>query len=475
MNNKKISGFSLLLCILVFNSCTDDPLQVGFELLPETDLLETNADTLSIKGYTVKGRSGTSYSNTGTQNYVSFFSSIGHVIDPIFGESWAEATMQLNYGDSHYELDTNVLSATYRSCKLYLKINEETTFGGEDGFDLEIFTLNNLISHTNKTDYSIKSEDFDINNIVSTSTEHNLFIDHNDITDLDSGNYYLVIEIEESYASSLMDTAFINANNLYLNESYFYSQFPGIYIRANATNGIGGIETFYFGSSHLVLEYDWEVLYADENGDDSIVTETKYNTFDITRYQSLYRHQSNFSPEGPFGNFLGDTIISSDQIYVQSLGGSRGFINIPELETLRLEQADSIGINLAEMVLPVNTELCDTVGFYLPPRITLMSYYPLYNYWAPVVDDNSNLNSYPEYFSGYLDKEKMEYRINITEYVHRVVYRNAHPNWLYVVASKLNLNTFSNIDYNNPGRAIIQTENGTNNAFLRIIYTNTIY
>ncbi len=471
MNKKTISGVFLLLLILVFNSCTDDPLQVGFELLPGTDLLETNADTFSVRGYTVKGAAYYSNSYSNIQN-----SSIGHVIDPIFGESWAEATMQLNYGESNFyykpNASPNVLSNTYKSCKLYLKINKEVTFGGEGGFDLLVYPLNKQINHTNRTDYVIKSEDFDLDSLISISTEHNVYISHSNITNIDSNSYYLVVELNENYGLSLMDT------NLYSTGGTYLTDFPGFYIRANATNGVGSIESINFSSSQLILEYDREFLYKDKDGNDSIVTKTKYGTFAVSNFQSLYRHQSNYSPEGPFGSFLGDTVNASDQIYLQALGGVRGLIEIPGLEEMREKLADSIGINYAELVLPVNTDLCDTTGFYLPWRISLQNFYPGTVYSDPVVDDN------PSYFSGlgatvyttgYLDPENMEYRVNITQYVHSVVNKGTYTNWLYIMPSKLNLNTFSELDYQTPSRAIIQTENGNKNAFLRIIYTNTSY
>jgi hypothetical protein len=470
MNKIKLGGITIICLLFFLISCTDEPLQVGIELLPDSDLLTASADTLQVNGFTVKGYPEyTSYSNT-KKNIMP----LGIVNDPVFGTSTADLTVQLNFQeDAYYSFDENAVSDELKSIKLYFQIDQESTFGTDGSFDVNIYPLASSINFSNKrSSYKMKSEDIQIDKNLSNLTEHNIYRNNSKIADLDSGSYYLVIDLDTSYFSYLMDTTFIDENNLYSTQPNFTNVLPGMYINANITNSTGGIENINLESSYAILEYDR--TYKDQNQIDSIIT--KYNSFAIEDYFGMYDHQSNYSPYGgSFGDFLGDTINIQDNFYIQSMGGVRGFIHLSELFDFREKNANEIGINLAEIVFPVDKDYIDTTTFYLPERLTVLEYIEGIKTGNPIIDDwpvNSQVSS-PGYFIGFLDDETMEYRVNITEYAHRYMNNSSSTGWLYVLPSEENQNALTSPNYNSPARAIFSNTNSSNRPFVRIIYTYT--
>lgn len=458
MNKFRNAGLTALLFFILI-SCTDDPFKVGFKLLPDVDLLEAGSDTLAVKGYVATGYPGIANSlNLTAANAKIDKCPLGHVIDPVFGSTWAEIIFEMKYGENKYKYDS---LDEFISCKLYLKIEQDLTFGGDNGFNLNLYPLTKRLNYKNSTSYTVKSEDFDLNQNLSETVLHNLYYNRSDIPGLDSNTYYLVINLNDTYFSGLIDS------NL-KTESILITKFPGFYIKPYAINEIGGIENFLFEGSHFIMEYNR--TYKDKNKNDSIVTE--FSNYNMAKYQGIFRNESNFTPVGPFGGLLGDTLNEAENIYIQSLGGIRGYIHIPELEILKQTKSDTIGINFAEIVFPVNSSHIDTINFYLPPRISLLDKIP--GGFQPIIDDNSSKIRNPGYFSGYLNKETMEYKVNITEYAHRYLQGDSKSTgWFYISPSKMNSSTFSSVEYKAPGRAVLNSGGSANPPYLRIIYTNT--
>ncbi len=467
MNKIKLAGISILTALFILNSCSDDPLNVGLELLPVSDLLNAGADTLKIDGFTVKGYQNLANSSVKTSSKTLPY---GTVVDPVFGESRADLALQFNYSsESHYTFDDKAISDKIKSCKLYFHVDNEKTFGGKKGFNAVVYPLTKGINFYNPTSYVMKSEDFDASVDLAKFTNHGYYIDHNNYPDIDSNNYYLVVELDTSYFSYLMDTAFIAENKIYTTQLNFVKQFPGLYLRSEAITQAGGMENIMSGSSLILLEY--ERTYKDGSGNDSIVK--KYNSLPLKQYLCMYDNESNRSPVGPFGSFLGDTVTIRDNFYLQSLGGARGFIHISGFDAYRDINSGKVGVNFAELVFPVDPQYADTTNFYLPERIAVHEYYEGYKYGGPIIDEGLIRGSYlPGYYSGYLDKETMEYRINVTEYVSRYILGSFSTGWLYVLPSLYNNNSISEENFYTPGRAVLNTGNNTNPAYLRIIYTN---
>lgn len=478
MNNRKIARIIIpffALIVIIINSCTDDPLKVGIELLPDVDLINADADTLSIECFSVKGIAGYAVNpdNASTVDNAP----IGQVIDPVFGETTAEVIMELKFNsENYYQINKHDTVDTYISCKLYLNINKDLIYGGDNGFDVDIYPLTRQLSYNNRysfpTDYVMKSEDFLYNeNPVSVNTIHGYQANNDSIEGIDSGKYYLVVELDKEFAGKFMDTAYLKKNDIY--SSDFLEYYPGFYLRPKAKNSVGGLNNFFYSSSRLVLEYNRTI--TDTTGksgnpgeNDTTYSSNKYSTFSVNNYNCLYRNSSNYSPSGPLGTVLGDTVNQGDMFYVQSLGGVRGFIKIPQLNNLKTK-ADSLGINYAELVFPLNNDNLDTVNFFNPPRLSIFLVDSSGYTFAP-----TDL-SFGEYFKGRFDVKTMDYRINITEFVHQYISSEFPVAGMYLMAPyNSGLSSTNPLIYKFPGRVVLNSgANNINPSFLRIIYTKT--
>ncbi|MBN1115647.1 MAG: hypothetical protein JXA77_00460 [Bacteroidales bacterium] len=478
MNKFFYAGVLITLgCVVFLNSCEDEPINLGANILPEADIKPAGADTFTVECYTLQGFPGTAIypsSTTTTSETSTDNCPIGYVIDPIFGETSVNLTMELGFNSDNYYSHVDTCSDTYKNCKFYFKIDDDKIFGGENGFDVELYPLTKTISYssTYNTEYALESDKFNFNLNVANSTTHKVFIDHYDIEGIDSGYYYLIVELDDDYAESLMDTTFIYANDLYSSAYDFHQKFPGFYIKSQPKNETGGIENFFYNDSKMVVEYERIYHFPKSEKNDSITTQ--YSTFAINKYQCFYKNESNNVPYGPFGTILNDTVNQGQNFYVQSLGGARGYLKIPELETFKTIRSDSLGINLAELVLPVNRELLDTTNFFVPGRLTIKGAAPGYPDGYSIEDDNISWG----YFKGYFNDSTLEYRINLTEYVHQYLQDddNQYRARFYLMAAVNNITSSSFREYKVPGRVVLNSGiSDIKPAYLRVIYTNTTY
>lgn len=473
MNIRKFASLPQLLVaslVITITACADDPLKVGLELIPEDDLLNAKADTFEIECFTFEGIPGlVNYTGGETENFA-----LGYVIDPVFGETSAEAIMQLNYNTADYygfdKDDYYDKSDTYVSCKLYLNINTDLIFGGQNGFDIDVYLLKRALGFTNYTNYSLKSEDYYFNQEpVSIKTSHKFQINHKDISGLDSGKYFLVVELDKAYAERFMDTTYIKNNDLY--SADFTTHFPGFYLQARAKNGTGGLNNFYPYESRLVLEYTRQVSdtsgkSGDEGEIDTTYLKTKYSTFSISKNNTLYRHTSNNTVGGPFSSFINDTTNQQTTFNVQSLGGVRGYFRIKGLDALRAK-SDSIGINFAELVFPINEDYMDTVDFTNPLRLTAKIKLSDDGGYTSVIEDQRNAG----YFNGYFNKKNMDYRINLSQFVHQYVYDSVNFERFYLMSARTSFEIPSQPEHKYPGRVVLNSGIHSNPSFLRVIYT----
>ncbi|MBN2486631.1 MAG: DUF4270 family protein [Bacteroidales bacterium] len=462
MNNKINAGFFALYAFLLsfsILSCDDEPFSPGSILVPDSGEQNVLADTFSIECYTVEGLPGYAYMPSTTTS--SDKAPLGLVFDPVFGKTAAEVILKFNYNSgNYYGYNGYSPSDTYVSCKLYLNTDSANVYGGSNGFDVDIHTLKKSLSSTFPTNYSLKSDEYNFDQSVSTSTSHKFRAVNNTITGIDSGKYYLVVELDKAFAQNFMDSAYIEDNSVY--SIYFNTFYPGFYLKPKLKNLTGGIENFYYVNSMLVLEYTR--TYDAKDGSDSIVT--KYSTFSVSDYQCLYQNESNYMPNGPFGNIIGDTLNQHDFFYVQSMGGVRGYIKIPQLDLLK-EKSNTIGINLAELVFPVNSNYVDTTNFYNPARLTIKAKINSSGAYASIYDDARSAF----YYNGFFNKQRLDYRINLTEHVQKYILGETLYNSFYLMAAKGSYDSESVLDYKTPGRIVLNSGNNLQPSYLRIIYT----
>jgi cyclophilin family peptidyl-prolyl cis-trans isomerase len=440
------SSMAILSLSLLLFSCSDDNLNVGLEILPNSDLLEIYADTLAIECFTYKGSSGTFTFNP-AQSYP-----IGHVLDNVFGETTSDIIMELVYdGDTYYGHDSVNSTDIVKSLKLYLNTTNLDVYGETDALKIDAFLLNSRHTYTGNTLQALPYDLFEGNNSLSTQTTHNDNIDVDTIPYLSPDESYTIIELDNSLATALMDSSIYTSTE-------FYNVLPGFLLRAKDTTETGALQNFIPANSKLVLEYEREGTKL-------------YSTYSFQNIQCTFRN--NHTDRGAeIENSFRDTVNQAKKFYLQGLGGTRGIIKLKSLIDFKTQYSGRIGVNLAEIVLPINQDnLDDTTMFPLPKRISAQGITP--NYLVALPDDNQYLSAY--YFNGYLDIDNLEYRINISEYVNRYLLNDVDYLLLNITMATYNGVVPTTMDYISPARVVLNSglEELAERAFLRIIYTVT--
>jgi hypothetical protein len=151
------------------------------------------------------------------------------------------------------------------------------------------------------------------------------------------------------------------------------------------------------------------------------------------------------------------------------LGGLRGFFKIPDLKTFRTENKGKIGINYAELVFPVDADQVDTVNFFVPGRLSVEYFYGSSVGQSLGRDDNIGAT----YFNGFFNKKTMEYRVNITEFIHSYLQGFHNYNSFFLNSAVVEKQVNSRVDYKKPGRVPLNSGLGANPPYLRIVYTST--
>lgn len=467
----RLAGFLLLTLSLTIFSCSDDSLQIGLDLLPDTDKLNAGADTLAVSLYTYKGIAGEVLRSSSNNDNCP----VGKVFDPVFGATKADVVMELLYAAdvaNRYPKNSKTdPSDSIVSIKLYLATTNLQPYGEKNSLDIDVIPINQRYVYSGKTNQQVPSDYFDVTNNAALQTTNLVTKDSipRQISTLDTNESYTVIELDANQLSFLLDSA-INKST-----TAFYTSLPGILLRGNAKEGTNGaLQNFLANKSKLILEYQrTETRYIkDEDGDTISISDYDtlyYSTCDIANYRASYVYTPN-GRNAEIEDVFRDTLNQYSNLYLQSMGATRGMFRIEGLDDFKTAHDKGVGINFAELVLPINADyLSDTNFFALPKRIIAHSIVEGSIAYLP--DDIIGSS----YFNGYLDEEKMEYRINLTEYISQFMLDKSENTLLSLMVGQNSSVSPSLIEYKYPSRVVINSglETNTSKAYLRIIYTLT--
>lgn len=460
MNKFNLKGILLAATILLVFSCNEDPLNVGFNILPQGDQLSVDEIHLPLNCFTTRNiESG--LINTQSSN-VNNIAPLGRILDPDFGETIVQQVLSFN-ANSTIGFDSVLVMDEVVSCKLYLNVPKEPVYGIVNGMSVDAYELTKPLVEflTRRTDNPMLSDNYKFQDPpASVSTSH-LIVYDNDIPGIDSNNMFLVVDLSNEFGQKFADTGNV---------------FNGFFLSPTVKNSVGAIEKINTDNSRLVLSYK---LFGDQYaGGDTIIN----GVISILDYACYYAHNHHGYPAG-------NALLAAEEqeeFYIQSLDGVKGYIEIPKLDSLKNNVSNSIGINLAEIVLPLSEDhISDTVNFFCPPRLVVRL----------AIDDEISSTKFPErfffaspYFNGYFDKENWEYRLNITESVHMYIneinyyfdprFEGPLKYFVYAATEHPYIEyTYPgdplSQDYIRPGRVILNSGLSSQKpAYLRIVYTN---
>lgn len=355
---KKLSRLALVcsLASLALWSCKEDPNSTGLELLPGSDLKDVGqvVEKESISAYTENDE----LLRTDEPNYNVF----GTFNDPVFGKTTAQLAVQLRLPgypgfDETTQVDSLVLYLLYK--EFY---GDTTTLQSLKVYELVEDVYLDTTDVTGSGDYPYY-QDVDLKALASANVIGELDfypVFRMDSTETDTLVQELAIKIDQSLAERL-----VKADSLdMVNNDVFLDFFKGLYIESQDVGEGGALLSLYTlaGGSNLTLHYT-QVIDTVET--DSLSFSYRINT-NSARISSFTHDYSTTV----FADQLVEHPDTPDSlIYLQTLGGLRTKIDIPNLDTWK-DSTDFI-INKASIVFQVDTVASDYNNYKVPSALVL--------------------------------------------------------------------------------------------------------
>lgn len=421
---KKIqNALPFILFILFFallSSCKKQDDAITYS--PDGDVLSVDfSDTSSIVAYTVKQDSLLTYNILSTKNASVFLA--GNYVDPIFGYASAGFYAQLslpttnvNFG-SNLHLDSVVLSLDYEN------------FYGIDtlsNYTIHVHELTESLS-TDSTYYSNSNHAID-NTPIGTKTFIPDFSSDVFLKNGDTLSPQLRIRLNDSFGQRLLD---LSGQAELVDDESFVAFLKGIYLTFSdqATNPNEGL-LFAF---NLLNENSKLTLYYSNIDNDSL----SYSfPFSMTEHviHSVFLHDYSGSE---VETALVDTTSGMNQVYIQSMAGTKTAISFPFIKDWSTN--NNVAINKAELILTVEGGTYDVLSPH--PKLQLL------------VDSAGSTVSIPDeaFTNGYAvdgayNETDHTYTFNISLYIQDILSEEASlDDPLYLVAYSAYENAYRSV------------------------------
>ena len=402
--NKLLKGMAALVAVLVIASCNKEPDLIGLDLLPAGDRLNmSDTVTSNIIAYSVREDA------LSTKNLSSNL--LGYLNDPVFGP---------------------VKASFYTQYRLPLS---NISFGENPVADSIVFTLvysgvygDSLAQHTVKV-FELDESLGDVSDTLqyySTSTKQVLptpigeatFVPNLIKADSVDGKFvkpHLRVTLTQEFANKILSSG---PDTLSSNK-FFSAIFKGLFIDvAPVTSGSPG-SILHFDMLH---EMSRVALYYHNNKD---TTSIKFPINSSCMRFNNYNHYG-FASAAPelLQQFAGDTAIMHQQVFLQSMGGSKVKLKIPFLDDFP-QNDKKIAVNEALLIF---TDSEPENIFKAPGQLSLRAMSDTGTYMV-LPDELLGSN----YFGGrYVGKK--EYKFRITKYVQdRMMYPDLPDNGLMLL------------------------------------------
>ena len=341
---KKFMACALFASAIFITACTDGTI-IGNDLLGDEEISLNFEDGFEFSGQTVIGDSIATYNVSVTnQTYM-----LGRAEDPIFGSYSSDIYTALSFNGSFPDfenvvLDSVILDLEYDDNGFYgdttvvhnievLRVNDDflgrDTIFSNESFMTDMIPLANVSIVPSRTaTLPFKLRDSDVDSIIQLSPRLRIRLDD-----------MFGTEILENSEAAVSDSALIE-------------DFKGLYIRSTPEGssliGLNFNENpeFNDGIARLHLYY----TQTNSNGEE-FPAEYSYLLRSVT--SSTFTHEYEGSV---VGDALVDPSASDEFIYVQGMAGVNSEIDLPDLNFLDNNNADTIIINSARFVLTLNED-----------------------------------------------------------------------------------------------------------------------
>jgi len=385
----------LFFLIIFFSSCKDDPDIVGISIIPDNEMLEVIFnDTSTVRIYSVLADS--------IKTDETSRSMLGSYLDPVFGLNTVSiatqfriSTTTLNLGQNNV-LDSVVLSLEYTSAATGDKVI--SAYGDTSTVQtIKVFELDESLDYDTSyySNYEIPFKPVEL-----ASADIQFRPTDSIMVDTVLVKAQLRIPLSEDFGNFLLNSA----TDTIASSTDFLEIMKGLYIKPEPVSSGGAIVFFDLLASASQLT----LYYKDANGDSQSYP-FYINTL-CARYMN-FNHDYSLGDPAFIAQLNGDSTLSTEQVYLQSLGGIETRISFPYINDWFENQ--HIVINEAKLEF----YNADTASIFSPPSELFFFELNQDGTYAFLPEQFEGIT----YFGGIYDENTGTYFYRITQKLQKII------------------------------------------------------
>jgi len=393
-----MAAIFLFIGLITISSCKKVESDLGVDVLPSSDQLGLEVDTLQLNTYTSLEDSLRSdeFSNN----------MLGSYTDPTFGKTKASIYTQVRLSviPTFTDLSNTIVDS------VVLSLNISGHYGDQEDQTFEVYRLTENIYRDSSYYMNTTKTYQSSNNLVKPGFEtFTPSVTNKPVIDGETLDPQIRIRLNESFGDMIL-----NSDSL-TSDAVFEEYFKGFFITVAQAVGAGGI--YYLDMENS----DTKVTIYYHNSTDTLNFEMPIND-KCARFTSMEHDYTGTKVEQQ----LADSTLGNEFYYIQSGYGLVGNVSIPDLANLTAE--GNVIINRAELYLPVQHYTTDP---YSPPSRVI----------AYGLNDENEIYTMPDFnlgvsiYGGNYDEDKKAYVFNIIRYIQDVVNGTQNNNPIRVVST----------------------------------------
>ncbi len=348
---KKFLAYALFSSAIIITACTDGSI-IGNDLLGDEVITLEFDENFELSGQTVLGDSIATYSiNTPNQTYM-----LGEVDEPTFGRYASDIYTGITFNSTFPNFIPNSVSESVVLDSVVLDLEYDTLgFYGDTTVvhNIEVYEVTEDILNLD-TIFSNQTFSTDLDPIANVSlvpsNSKTIDIKYRDVDIVDSTitlSPRLRIRLDDAFGTRLLEdsAAQVSIDDLEAN-------FKGLYIKST-TDGSSMIglnfnenPDFNDGIARLHIYY----TKTESNGEKTL-EDYSYLLRSVTSSTFVHDYSGSLVEAS-----LNDTDKGDEFLFCQNMAGVNAEVNIPDLNFLDNNNADTIIINSAQLVLTVNAD-----------------------------------------------------------------------------------------------------------------------
>ncbi|MGQ1947332.1 DUF4270 family protein [Geofilum sp. OHC36d9] len=446
---------SIVLSSLIIVGCTNDPSNIGGQILPTSDLITANADSQKM---VVKNILPESILSDGTmQGAVGF---IGHFNDPRLGSTKSDFVTEVNIGDAIDSLDADGLNYFPDSVVLNLYYTNYSWFGDKDAsLNLKVYELTERLS-SDQPYYSNEPMDGRYNPVALGEKRITPYDNRTDSLWSAYKADTIQIRLTDELASRLFDVRNISTGDKSERDA-FKDILNGLYVTLDnsldVTNGVLLRIDLLNTLSNLTLYYHKE--FYDLEKEQILAIESHNYVFPINEEGRIFnRFEHTYTSNVIFN----DT--DAGQVFAQGMAGSYMEVDLSDIYEQWADSVDhyrisnsQLGFSVVELILKADTTTLDEEeDLYLPKSQTLSIKvknedgkftYPSYeenneSYMGFSNSGQAGFNSEKASFTFSMSKDYFQFQLN-------KVLSGETPDKLFIRLPSTQFNPYRIVIYNN--------------------------